>query len=249
MDKQQLKKIVIEEFSGKNAQVKYTEFARHGLWIGEKHFVDKYFTNRKGKVLDLGCGTGRTTAPLFRMGYNVIGMDLVPEMIRTAQKLAAENNLKIDYRVGDAVKLEFPDNYFDYILFSNQGWTQIPGKDERLKALKEMKRVLRPDGIFIFTTHRRIWSSNWFLFWLVKWFRFYILRPLGFSIEELDYGDRFFDREAEVTTRQYIHIPSVNEVKKDVKKSGFSLVEVNGNFQISDKDVRKHPPVFYICKK
>ena len=76
-----LKKLVIEEFSGENAQLQYIKNAKNGLWISEDNFIKKYFIKVGGSVLDMGCGTGRTTIPLFGMGFNVIGVDLVPAMI------------------------------------------------------------------------------------------------------------------------------------------------------------------------
>jgi len=249
MNKEDFKRIVIEEFSAKNAQAKYSKFAHNGLWTSEDYFISKYFTDKKGKILDLGCGTGRTTIPLVKMGYNVVAVDLVPEMIKTAKKIAEEEKISIDYRVGDATRLDFGDNYFDYLLFSNQGWTQIPDKNERLKALKEMRRVLKPNGTCIFTAHPRVWFSKFFFFWVMQWIRFYILKPIGFNIAEMDFGDRFFKRLDEVTIKQYIHIASADEVKGQIIEAGFKIIEVNGKLQISEDDTRRHPPVFYICKK
>ena len=62
----ELQKRVIKEFSGRAAVKKYTKEALSGLWKSEEKLIKRYF--KKGSsAIDIGCGTGRTTIPLFRM--------------------------------------------------------------------------------------------------------------------------------------------------------------------------------------
>jgi len=259
----QAQKDVIDEFGSKATQEKYAQIAEEGFWESEEILIKKYF-KPNSTILDIGCGSGRTTIPMFKMGYNVIGVDITPQMIETAKRIAKSRNLDIDYRIGDATNLEFEDNYFNGAIFANNGWLQIPSKEKRQKALNEIYRVLKPNGIYIFTAHKRYYFGLYFFFWLKQWFRFYILKPLGIRIEEIDFGDRFFKREVggkKLKQRQYIHIASIKEVKKQIKQSGFKLVEAVSMGKISEDDAisqraslskrekSKKTPIFYICEK
>ena len=249
-----LNEIVISEFSEKSTQLYYSKKAEMGLWTSEKYFFNKYLTKKNAKLLDVGCGTGRTTIPLFKKGFKIVGLDLVPEMIINAKKIAKKKKLKINYKIGDAKNIEFKDNLFDYAIFSNQGWPQIPGKENRLKALKEIYRVLKKDGVFIFTTNSRVFNKKYLLFWIKRWMRFYILKPFGVNIVEQNFGDILFDRKfidgkKEYITRQYIHIHSIKEVESELKKAGFIILEINERSQRYGRIPKKTLPVLYVCKK
>ncbi len=242
-----LKKLVIDEFSGKNTQETYKKRAQEGLWRSEKLLINKYF-KRKSKTLDIGCGTGRTTIPLFKQGFKVIGIDITPAMIKNAKKITKNKGLKINYKVMDACNLKFRKESFDNVLFSNQGWTQIPGNKNRLKALKEIYRVLKPKGRYIFPVHQRRWFSKYFFNWIIEWFKFYILKNLGFKTDELDFGDRFFKREtkgSKFKTKQYIHIAKIKEVEKQLEKIGFKILYKGTG--LSDSSGSK--PFFFACEK
>jgi ubiquinone/menaquinone biosynthesis C-methylase UbiE len=247
-----LKQIVFEEYQDTHTQSAYIQRSEEGLWESEKYFIDKYFTP-KGKVFDLGCGTGRTTIPLFINGYNVTGVDLVPEMINIAKQVAVNKGLGINYQIGDAQNLSFDDKSFDYVLFSNNGWTQIPSDEERLNSLKEIYRILKDDGIFIFTAHPRYFLKRK-KFWFKKWVRFYVLKPLGFKIEENSFGDILFTRMVSEENKQYqltqfTHHSSVNEIKKQIKLSGLKILEANTGPNNPNDKIKPSRKMFYICQK
>lgn len=101
-------------------------------------------------VLDVGCGTGilaRTIAKHITAGGKLVGLDLNEGMLR----VAAQINPEIDYRLGSAESLPFPDESFDAVVsqFSLMFFTDRP------KALKEMMRVLKPQGHFAVA----VWDS------------------------------------------------------------------------------------------
>ena len=93
-----------------------------------------------GPVLDLGCGPGHWSAFLHGRGIEVSGIDLTPEFIRIARSRHPE----IDFRLGDARRLDVPDASLAGVL----AWfslIHLPPR-EVPTALSEIRRVLRPGG-------------------------------------------------------------------------------------------------------
>ncbi|HZE99273.1 MAG TPA: class I SAM-dependent methyltransferase [Planctomycetota bacterium] len=134
---------------------------RVGLWKSEAEFFGRHLL-REGRLLDLGCGAGRTTFGLYRRGCrNIVGADLSPALIRLARDHAARRHLGLRFRVADACKLPFASGSFDGCLFSFNGLMTIPRRARRIAALREVRRVLAPGGRFVFTTHERGDDARW----------------------------------------------------------------------------------------
>lgn len=98
----------------------------------------------EGDVLDLCCGQGTLTARLVTAGMDVIGLDFSNAMLERATRAAPGAS----FVHGDAQELPFEDNRFDSVV-CNFGMMHIP---DQPKALSEIARVLKPDGVFSMTS-------------------------------------------------------------------------------------------------
>jgi len=120
---------------------------------GEVDFIENEITfNKSGKILDIGCGTGRHSVELARRGYNVTGIDLSESMINKARSLARKENLKIDFLVKDARNFSF-DEPFDLAIMLCEGAFPLMENDEmNFLILKNACSSLKSGGKLILTT-------------------------------------------------------------------------------------------------
>ncbi|MCM3676790.1 class I SAM-dependent methyltransferase [Peribacillus simplex] len=118
-----------------NLKYPYNGRKKLGLWQSEKYAFEKYLY-QDDAILDIGCGTGRTTFALYKTGFqNITGIDLTPAMLNEAEKIAHEHNLDIPFILGDATNLPFKDASFDKAIFAFNGLMQIPQRQNRTLAL------------------------------------------------------------------------------------------------------------------
>jgi len=123
-----------------------------GLRSIEATLVTEFFPRAPATLLDLGCGGGRTTIALARLGYQPTGIDLSKPLLEAASRRYPE----LDLRLMNATKLGFPDESFDAALFSYNGIDCIYPVAERLRCVTEVCRVLKPGGMFLLSSHNLI---------------------------------------------------------------------------------------------
>lgn len=226
-----------------------TAIEKVGLWNSEKIIFDKYI-NKNDKILDLGCGAGRTTINLYKNGFkNIKGVDIAENLIKYAKNYSENNNLSIDFEVGDATQLNERDNEYDVVIFSYNGMQCIPGFNNRLSVLKEVYRVLKPGGLYIFTAHDRHdpKSIEYLPFWEKReeeW-----ENGIKNGVECL--GDLITtDPTGE---EAFIHFSTIDEMKEFISNVNFEIEEYEYSYNIAEEnDLTKNfsgDTVFWIIKK
>jgi len=102
-------------------------------------------------VLDAGCGVGLSSKHLVKKAKAVIGMDFSLQSLRQCRK-ACKNTQNLFLIQADVTQLPIKKQYFDTIVFKGV-LEHIPSPDERVAALKQLKKVLKPKGQLFLTTY------------------------------------------------------------------------------------------------
>jgi SAM-dependent methyltransferase len=142
------------------ARVYDAALADSSLFSMDLGFARRYF-DTPGRLIDLGCGTGRLLIDFAKRGFPVLGVDLSQDMLRVAAEKAARVGACVQLLKANLVELEaLADGSFDYAacLFSTLG--MVDGAAQRRRVIEHVCRLLKPGGKFLLHVHNR-----WFNFW------------------------------------------------------------------------------------
>jgi ubiquinone/menaquinone biosynthesis C-methylase UbiE len=120
----------------------------------EQAFLNRYLKNGREpqRILDVGCGSGRMTLPLYGRGFRVTGIDMNSVALSTLRQLSDD----VPIVMGDALSLPFTDGSFE-LAVTTQFIDYVPYRP----ALHEFWRVLSPGGLLVFDALNRD-SYRWF---------------------------------------------------------------------------------------
>jgi SAM-dependent methyltransferase len=108
------------------------------------------FLKPGGALLDLGVGGGRTTAYLAGLASRYVGVDYAPKMVAACQHKFP----RLEFRVADATDLSlFDDQSFDAVVMAFNGIDYVIPDEARCRCLREIRRVLKNEGVLIFSSH------------------------------------------------------------------------------------------------
>ena len=157
---------------------------------------------QQGRLLNVGCAHGPDFLP-FAKDFELHGVDFSTGMLEYARKYASKYKFSVNLVEADVRYLPYHDDTFDRAI-AVATYHHIKDKEERLQALYELRRVLRPGGDAFITVWNR-WQPR---FWLksrnlmVPW------------------------RSRDKTLYRYYYLYSYGELEKLVKKAGFNVLKL-----------------------
>lgn len=106
--------------------------------------------SKEQKILDLACGQGRHALELARRGYMYVsGLDRSHYLINKAKQISQTEGLQANFKEGDARRLPYPTDNFDVVMILGNSFGYFETIDDDVKILKEVLRVLKPNGKFL----------------------------------------------------------------------------------------------------
>lgn len=173
------------------------------------------FVKDGDRVLDVGCGNGRFMDLFVGRQIDYIGIDNVTPLVAAAHQRCLKQNFNCRIMSGNAFELPFEQAEFNVVICAAV-LHHVPGAKLRLKVLKEIYRVLKPDGI-VFLTVWNLWQPRY------RWHVLqYNIKKL-FGQSALDWNDLF--RTFFGKTTRYLHAFRANELRVLIKKTGFSILD------------------------
>jgi len=206
-------KILDDNLTTYNAIADKFSDTRSRPWPAMEKLTRKYVKDGD-EILDVGCGNGRLTQMTndqFPM-TSYMGVDFSEKLIDIAKE-KFENN-KIKFAVGNVLNLDLGERKFDSV-FMFAVLNHIPGEELQLRALQNIRKVLKPGGVLTMTNWN-LWRLN---FKQKTFWNFKIKRVNGVK-------DLFTEfKVGEKKNQLYYRAFTLYELKKLAEKSGFKILE------------------------
>jgi ubiquinone/menaquinone biosynthesis C-methylase UbiE len=214
--------------------------------IRTKQIIERYLSKNPMKIADIGGGAGFYAFWLQAMGHPVSLVDLSPRNVELANEYSQKTGIQLSScGTGDATNLDIPDEQFDLVLLLGPLY-HLTNKAERVKALSEAKRILKPGGFVLAAIISRYAS-------LFDGFKRDLIVDDEFEkilIDDLETGiHQNTTKNPEYFTTAYFHTP--DEIREEAAESGLrfdKLIAVESFGWIIDSFADKSKDKSYMKK-
>lgn len=214
-------------------------------------------------MLDVGVGAGRTAYTFAAITKRYVGIDFVPEMIERSRRLIGEGGTT-SFVVCDARRMaHMLDERFDLVLFSYNG-IDLAGHEERLRILRETRRLLEPDGYFFFSSHslaslpfradppRMTWRDPWSsAYELTRYvYRSTRFRTINAAAREVEGRGWAQLRDGTYRFKLLLYYVRPDHQVVQLREAGFRVVEAYDldGVAVDPKEPGTDPWLYYLCQ-
>ncbi|MDW3191858.1 MAG: class I SAM-dependent methyltransferase [Cytophagales bacterium] len=196
-------------------------------WISEDvvlrglYDFEEYLLNTvpfsKGEVLVLGVGGGREAIALAKRGYQVTGIDFIPEMVEGAKKNAEKFGVRLKAFTADISALNFKNcEEYDLVWLSTSLYSLIPSRKRRIAMLRSLNEAMKPGGYLV--CQYKYEASNYppGLSIFSKWVGRIILGNMNYQIGDVIHSGT-----------EYQHFfPSIESIESEFRDAGFETKDI-----------------------
>ena len=212
----------------------FMEQVEYDQWLNHIHAIWEKFGLQPKTVIDLGCGTGSIALPLAKEGYDVIGVDLSPEMLTEADHKAMEEGVSVRFACQDMTELELGEEA-DCILSLCDSMNYLTEDGQLEDAFKSIAQHMKQESLFLFDLNteykfKEVLGQN--VFGSAEEHAAYIWENDYDEEEKINeyYVSFFIEQENGLYERveeyHYERAYSMEEIEEGLQAAGMELVEV-----------------------
>ncbi len=212
--------------------------------------VEELQLPKNSKIIDLGCGKGRHSIYLNKLGYDVLGLDLSEESILFDKQF---ENPNLHFEVHDMrdeiyakISSEKVDSVFN--LFTSFGYFEEE-EDDR-KVFQSVKNILKEDGYFVLDFLNEKWVENTLIPTYIntkEGIDFHITKRIenGYIIKDIN----FEDKGEKHHYYEKVKLFTLEKIEEYAQDFGFEVVKIFGDYELQDFDLELSPRCIFWMKK
>ncbi len=192
----------------------------------------RYGVSDGATILDMGCGTGKFTCEMAKLGYDMIGTDISPEMLCEARNNMYDSEIQMLLLCQGMEELDLYGTV-DAAVSTLDSINHLSNAESVKKAFYNAGLFMNPDGVFIFDVntvykHREILADNTFVYDTDDVFCVWqnTLNEDNSVKISLDFfspdGDAYYRESEEFTERAY----EIDDIKKWLQQAEFEVLDI-----------------------